>query len=200
MKEATVFFTQIVQGSIKKLNFCAACSQKKGLQDPMEFLLSDLFQGLGLVKEHPVTAAPILVCSACGFSQEDFKKRGRLGCSSCYNVFLEALTPMLQNAHRNLTHKGKIPEKFAETFLRTEELEELRSSLQKAIKSECYEEAALYRDRIIALEKTVLKEQQRQEIALENKSLLLEEKKTPLSAGKKRESSSKLTELPPEKS
>lgn len=156
-KEATVFLTQIVEGSVKKLNFCAACSQKKGIQDPMEFLLSDLFQGLTLPKEKNTPAVRVPVtCSACGFSQEDLKKRGRLGCSVCYETFSEALTPMIQSAHRSMSHQGKVPKKLAEVFIRDEELETLRKSLQKAIKSECYEEAALYRDRIAALEKPKL--------------------------------------------
>lgn len=153
-KEASVFLTQIVEGSIKKLNFCAACSQKKGLQDPMEFLLTDLFQGLGIAPELPLAAAPKLVCSACGFSQEDFKKRGHLGCSVCYLTFSEALTPMVQSTQRTMIHQGKVPKKFAEAFVRAEKLETLRKSLHKAIKSECYEEAALYRDRIADLEKS----------------------------------------------
>lgn len=200
MKEATVFLTQIVEGSIKKLNFCAACSQKKGLQDPMEFLLADLFQGLGIPKENAPLAGPLVVCAGCGFSHEDLKKRGRLGCSVCYQTFSETLAPMVKSAQRTMIHQGKVPKKFAEAFVRDEELEILRKSLQRAIKSEFYEEAALYRDRIAALE-SEKSEQHSQKIALQNEPLVLEgvAPSSTSSLSKKRKSSSKLTELPPEK-
>jgi protein arginine kinase activator len=48
-----------------------------------------------------------IACPVCGFTQADFKKTGRLGCSACYDVFGESLESMLKNMHKGSEHVGK---------------------------------------------------------------------------------------------
>ncbi len=168
-KGAVVFLTQMIQGDVKKINLCAACSKKQGLHEPMEEAIANLFLGLGMVAEKE-PAVPAIICGGCGFSQEDFKKRGRLGCSACYDAFAESLAPMLKNMHRDVVHKGKVPAKIAVAHSQAHEREELQAALEAAIKSERYEEAALYRDRIAALENAFLGEQLQQEVTVQKKS------------------------------
>ena len=85
-KEATVFLTQIV---------CEACSKEKGVNDPTGFALADLLLGMGAAQD--IERSPNgITCPVCGFTQADFKKTGRLGCSACYDVFgdsLESIVP-----------------------------------------------------------------------------------------------------------
>ena len=45
---ATVYLTQIVDGNMKKINLCEACSKDKGVSDPTGFALADLLLGLGV--------------------------------------------------------------------------------------------------------------------------------------------------------
>jgi protein arginine kinase activator len=146
-KEATVFLTQIVEGKMQKVNLCEACSKEKGVNDPTGFALADLLLGLGAAQEierNPVGSR----CRVCGFSQADFKKTGRLGCSACYDAFAEGLSGMLRNMHRGNAHTGKVPARYAETRRRDRELAGLRSELEKAVAEERFEEAASLRDRI----------------------------------------------------
>ena len=88
--DATVFLTQILEGKMQKVNLCDACSKEKGVQDPTGFALADLLLGIGAAEEIE-KGAPTQKCPVCGFTQADFKKTGRLGCSACYVTFAEGL-------------------------------------------------------------------------------------------------------------
>ncbi|MBX9576918.1 MAG: UvrB/UvrC motif-containing protein [Chthoniobacterales bacterium] len=149
-KEATVFLTQIVDGKMQKMNFCETCAQKKGINDPSGFALTELLLGLGLTQD--VTATAELTCSVCELTQSQFKKTGRLGCSACYDLFIEELMPMLRNMHPSLVHVGKAPRHFAQEQKEKESIQLLQKQLQKAIAEEHYENAAELRDKILALQ------------------------------------------------
>jgi protein arginine kinase activator len=156
-KEATVFLTQIVEGKMQKVNLCEGCSKEKGVNDPTGFALADLLLGLGAAQE--IEKNPVgLRCPACGFSQTDFKKTGRLGCSSCYDAFAEGLSGMLKNMHRGSFHTGKVPARLAVARRRALELTELQASLEKAVLEEHFEDAAILRDKIRHLEEDQPKE------------------------------------------
>jgi protein arginine kinase activator len=155
-KEASVFLTQIVEGKMQKVNLCETCSKEKGVNDPTGFALADLLLGLGAAQEierNPVGAR----CPVCGFSQADFKKTGRLGCSACYDAFSEGLSGMLRNMHRGNVHTGKVPARLAETRRRNQELARLRGDLDTAVREERFEEAAALRDEIRKVEESPLK-------------------------------------------
>ena len=149
-KEATVFLTQIVDGKMQKMNFCEKCAQKKGINDPSGFALTELLLGLGLTQDAAATAE--LTCSVCELTQSQFKKTGRLGCSACYDLFIEELMPMLRNMHPSLVHVGKAPRHFAQEQKEKESIQLLQKQLQKAIAEEHYENAAELRDKILALQ------------------------------------------------
>lgn len=150
-KEATVFLTQIVDGKMQKMNFCEACAQKKGINDPAGFALTELLLGLGLTQD--VAPTTELTCSACGFTQAQFKKTGRLGCDACYDLFIEELTPMLRNMHPSLAHVGKTPRRFAQEQKKQESTKLLEEQLQQAIAAEEYEKAAQLRDELRATQR-----------------------------------------------
>ena len=150
-KEAKVFLTQIVEGKMQKVNLCEGCSKEKGVNDPTGFALADLLLGLGAAQE--IEKNPLGIrCSVCGFSQTDFKKTGRLGCSACYDAFAEGLSGMLKNMHRGLIHTGKVPARLALALSRARELAALQQGLEKAILEEKFEDAAGLRDKIRLLE------------------------------------------------
>ena len=87
--------TEIVNGQMKKIDLCEECAKDKGVTDPQGFALADLLLGLGASSEMESVSAE-LECPTCGFTQADFKKTGRLGCSTCYTVFGEPLEGMLK--------------------------------------------------------------------------------------------------------
>ena len=98
-----------------KVNLCEACSKEKGVQDPTSFALADLLLGIGAAEEIE-KGAPAKRCSVCGFSQADFKKTGRLGCSECYGTFSEGLGSLLKAMHKGTEHVGKLPERAQRTM------------------------------------------------------------------------------------
>lgn len=150
-KEATVFLTQIVEGKMQKVNLCEACSKEKGVNDPTGFALADLLLGLGAAED--MERAPgAIKCPVCGFTQADFKKTGRLGCSACYEIFGDALESMLKNMHKGLQHVGKAPAAFRKAHQRGTKLKSLQSNLEAAVAAEEYEKAAALRDEIRRIE------------------------------------------------
>lgn len=162
-KEAEVFLTQIVEGKIQKVNLCKGCSKDRGVDDPTGFALTELLAGLGTSTEtekpapEPVQSAveravsstePAQRCPVCNFTQADFKKTGRLGCSECYQTFSESLGNLLKAMHKGTSHTGKMPARIVRIQKLNERLKTLQDDLQKAVREENYEGAANLRDQI----------------------------------------------------
>jgi protein arginine kinase activator len=149
--DATVFLTQIVEGKMQKVNLCEACSKEKGVQDPTGFALADLLLGIGAAEEIE-KGAPSTKCPVCGFTQADFKKTGRLGCSTCYLAFSEGLSALLKAMHKGTEHIGKLPARAQRTMELGDRMKALTDNLRKAVAEEKYETAASLRDEIKSLE------------------------------------------------
>ena len=149
--DASVFLTQILEGKMQKVNLCDACSKEKGVQDPTGFALADLLLGIGAAEEIEKGAAT-QKCPVCGFTQADFKKTGRLGCSSCYRTFAEGLESLLKAMHKGTEHVGKLPERAARQMQLNDKMRALNDNLEKAVAEENYEIAASLRDQIKRLE------------------------------------------------
>jgi protein arginine kinase activator len=149
--QATVFLTQIVDGKMQKVNLCESCSKEKGVTDPTGFALADLLLGLGAAQEIEKGGAN-QKCAVCGFSQADFKKSGRLGCSVCYETFAEGLTSLLKAMHKGTAHSGKIPARLVRDLQLDAERKNLQRDLLKAVAEENYESAATIRDQIKQIE------------------------------------------------
>ncbi|MBI5772405.1 MAG: UvrB/UvrC motif-containing protein [Verrucomicrobia bacterium] len=147
-KEATVFLTEIVGDKTHKVDLCEACSKEKGASDPGAFALADLLHGLGASQEISPPGSEDLKCPNCGFTQADFKKSGRLGCSECYTTFAEGLEGLLKTMHRGTRHTGKMPQALMQTRALADKLKSLNKSLEKAIAEEDFERAAKLRDEI----------------------------------------------------
>lgn len=166
-EKASIFFSQMAEGKLQKVNLCKACADEKGVTDPTGFALADMLEGMG--KQTAVDHVPSrqeLVCGSCGFTQTDFKKTGRFGCADCYHVFDEGLDGLLEAMHKHTRHVGKVPKTFPDPNDRLgasspvpeseanprARLSELRQALSKSVEDEDYEEAARLRDAISRLE------------------------------------------------
>jgi protein arginine kinase activator len=149
--EATVHLTQIVDGKMLKVDLCESCAKEKGVQEAAGFSLADLLVGLGAAEEIKVES-PGAQCPVCGFTQADFKKTGRLGCSACWETFEAGLASLLKAMHKGDHHIGKVPAKAMHTLALSGRIQELTEELDKAVREENYEEAAQIRDEIRGLE------------------------------------------------
>jgi protein arginine kinase activator len=136
---------------MQKVNLCDACSKEKGVQDPTGFALADLLLGIGAAEEIE-KGAPTQKCPVCGYTQADFKKTGRLGCSTCYTTFAEGINTLLKAMHKGTEHVGKLPQRAHRTMELNDRMRTLTESLEKAVAEENYETAASLRDQIKRLE------------------------------------------------
>ena len=158
--QATVHLTEIVNDNMTELHLCEECAQKKSNQMESHFGLADLLAGLADLGGHVTKAKKEIKtkCPRCGLTYDDFKRVGRLGCGECYSAFKDSLLPLLKRIHGSTQHYGKTPKKLKKVVKTTvvkakNEIEGLRDKLQKAIKMEEFEEAALLRDKIRDVER-----------------------------------------------
>jgi len=82
-------------------------------------------------------------CSACGFTSEDVRKTGRLGCGECYVIFSGLLQDVLNDCQKGTRHAGKVPKSF-----RKPSKKRLQEDLSSAVGKEEFEEAARLRDEL----------------------------------------------------
>ncbi|MDD5291743.1 MAG: UvrB/UvrC motif-containing protein [Candidatus Omnitrophica bacterium] len=166
--QATVHLTEIVDEQMTELHLCEGCAKQKSMQMEQQFGLSDLLAGLADFGKHTGEIEPLkLKCPNCNLTYEDFKKIGRLGCSSCYSTFIRYLLPLLKRIHGTTVHTGKVPKGAAvgvsaadSSFRKTAEttsspkndMLELKTKLQEAVRLENFEEAAKLRDKLKELE------------------------------------------------
>jgi len=150
-KPATIFLTQIVGGKIQKVNLCETCSKEKGVADPAGYELTGLLEGVGNAKVVE-SAVGGLKCPACGFSQVELKKTGRLGCDECYTTFHDGLLTLLKAMHKGTAHRGKIPMRAMREHVQRTRLMDLKRTLEEAVEEENYEAAAAIRDELRQLE------------------------------------------------
>jgi protein arginine kinase activator len=88
-----------------------------------------------------------IACPECGLTTSDFEDSGQLGCSTCY----DALRPLLDDHIRDaspeeLERPNKQPSSGAESIV------SLQRKLRAAVDREEYEDAAVLRDKINALQ------------------------------------------------
>lgn len=112
-KEATVHLTQIINGQMNTVNLCEHCSKQKGVTDEMGFGLAEAFLGPAAVAGAKPSPSDDLACPACGFTQGQLKKIGRMGCPECYGTFREGLDNLLRTMHKGTKHIGKTPRRAA---------------------------------------------------------------------------------------
>ena len=141
---ATVHLSQVVHGNVTKVHLCEACAQKGGATDPAVFQLAD-----ALTTASP---APTLICPKCGFTDIDFRKRGRLGCPDCWETFGDALGGLLLKVQHEASHVGRAPAGTLPAGQLRRRLNDARREMEKAITGEDYEAAARLRDEIAGLE------------------------------------------------
>lgn len=153
--KATVFYTQVAEGKLKKFSLCDSCAESKGITSPDGLLMPEEVLGnkaSGQGEENLFAALTQQECPVCGFTLENFRKVGRLGCPQCYQAFADEITPRLPGMHRGSTHTGYLPAGLQKQHALESELAELTEKLDHAVREERFEEAASLRDRIQELE------------------------------------------------
>jgi protein arginine kinase activator len=140
--EATVFLTQIINGQMTTVNLCETCSKAKGVTDETGFGLAEAFLGPAQNAATKNGGHEDIACPACGFTQAQLKKIGRMGCPECYGTFRDGLDTLLKSMHKGTRHVGKVPQHRVESAKPVRNLSQLKEEIDKAVREERYEDAA----------------------------------------------------------
>lgn len=164
-QKATVFYTQVTDGKMKKTALCETCAEEQGITDPTGLLMADQLMGKSAPTESPFPPTPLAAnpeeqtlegvgkCRTCGFTIADYQKIGRLGCGDCYQAFKSEIEQRLPSLHKGLKHNGHVPAGLVELEKKQTLGMRLKEQLDQAIASENYEDAARYRDKLQEFEK-----------------------------------------------
>lgn len=161
-KPATLHITEIHDGNAVALHLCEGCAREY-LEENREESVSEPGAELAAKLEALVGEdgnPPLLRCSNCDLSFNEFRERGRLGCPRCYDDFHAELVPLLENIHEALDHRGKRPVRNPGQTEDQSRLVHMRAQQRDAIRREDYEAAARLRDQIAEIEATLTPDQQ----------------------------------------
>lgn len=145
---ATVFIEHISGNQKTEMHLCQDCSVNFHTPLFLDSLLKGLLLG-SVIKQENVEAD--IQCE-CGMRLSEFRKKGKLGCATCYQTFKKELSSVLKNIQWSVEHTGKLPAKKAKGILKKKQIQTLRMELRAAVEVEEYETAAKLRDEIKALE------------------------------------------------
>ncbi|MHB1484357.1 MAG: hypothetical protein ACYCYI_06795 [Saccharofermentanales bacterium] len=181
-KEATILIKQFINGKEQEYKLCPSCMKELGYANiygldldnflaggaanPQQFTgaynqpnMSGLYNsGVFVPGKHEVKA-----CAHCNTTLDDIHRKGKLGCSYCYETFEDQLAQVFRRIQSGDTHRGR---QLAESKENSEinkiisQNNELQQKIKEAVEIEDYENAAKYkmqilqnRERIAGLEK-----------------------------------------------
>ena len=162
-----------INGVVSEYNLCPECARKMGYQSSSDFYnpflsLNSLLGSFFGTENAPVPSAQAEHCPVCGATFRDISQSGKVGCAECYHVFREQLLLSIQRMHGNTRHNGKTPlgtamqvmpeanltvkEEPKEETAEQKQLRELKEQMNAAVAEQNFEQAAVLRDQIKALE------------------------------------------------
>ncbi len=149
-------YTKLVGDKSQKIHLCAECADEKGITNLDNFDLSDvLMSDIEKADADENEAVDQNECTECGFTLQDLRKIGRLGCSSCYQLFGSEVKSMIGTMHHGETHEGKVPKGMLLVIEAKSKIENLQSQLDKAIKAEEYEKAGELKNQLAAFQESL---------------------------------------------
>lgn len=159
--QATVHFINIINGVKQEINICEKCAKEndglnlmayKNMDSPINFqnLISGIMDYIGQTSNNKSYEEER--CKNCGMTYTEFKKKGLMGCSSCYKEFSATVIPLIKRVQGNVEHVGKVPNKAGKGLIDRKNLMKLKEELQRSILEEEYEKAAQIRDKIKVLQ------------------------------------------------
>ena len=152
---ATVRYAEVVGGKVNDLHLCEPCMAAQQGDEGSGFKLSGAAPAPTRTKSpraHIRSATQNVTCESCGVQFAEVARTSTLGCAVCYDSFRTLLDPLLREIQVAVLHRGKTPHVDNQRERLRNELQTKRALLRSALKSENYEEAAVLRDEIRALE------------------------------------------------
>lgn len=145
-REANIKYSENINGKKQELNLCSECAEKLGvinLSNSFAPMFTTMFSNFPEFIEE-------IKCDKCGYTLDDYKKTGLFGCDHCYEVFDDSIDNLLLKIHGKKRHIKSLDGKVEDD---KETLDGLKKKLEKLVKEEKYEEAAIIRDKIKEMER-----------------------------------------------
>ncbi len=156
--EATTHIKRVINGEATQTHLCSACAQNLGytdIFDDFSLNLPGIFSSFFGDTALTLGESRLDRCEKCGSCFDDIIKSGRVGCADCYEKFYSKLLPSIQRIHGKAAHSGKVPvtaneEKQVKPKEKTpeEKIAELQQQMDKAVRDQNFEQAAIIRDEI----------------------------------------------------
>lgn len=168
-REATTHVKSVVNGEYEEYMLCSECAKELGYNNMWGDFSSDFSSILGSFFSNALPERSVTTrCPVCKSTFHDIQTSSKVGCAKCYEVFYADLMPSIRRIHSNTTHSGKRPPKIAKLnstvreeavgesvgALAENEIENLKSQLEEAVKEQNFELAAELRDKIKEMEES----------------------------------------------
>lgn len=150
VRDAMVVVQQVSNNVRKEVHLCLQCAAQRGLSTNngrLEMSLAGLFESIANARKNQRH------CPVCGTSSAELSKSQRLGCPECYNIFGDDLRRLLDEKGVSGTYTGSMPQRLANFKSVLVDRMQLKVKLEQSVAQEEYEKAAMYRDRLRALDK-----------------------------------------------
>lgn len=142
---ANITYNQNINGEVTNLNLCEECAHKLGIFNSFDDIFSPMVLDLDYILPEEVK------CKKCGYTLSKYRNSGLFGCDECYDTFkneIDSILLKLQGKNRHVQRLGTSKKDKPES-----EEDKLRKELEKLVKEEKFEEAAVIRDKIKKLER-----------------------------------------------
>ncbi len=168
INESALLIKQNINGKESEMHLCSSCAKSLGMDAkgfagfgtiPVSMLQGSIFSALDHMSKSANVNTGVfipgrsagLVCKSCGLELTEFREKGKLGCTKCYEVFGQQLDQVFRRIQSGESHRGRrIAEDPQSIEIRTalEEISELKSKIGVAVQHEDYEKAAKYKTEI----------------------------------------------------
>lgn len=146
---AVVHETTMKNGIAKEVHLCQEHAVEAGIEMPDHQPITQLLTKITIAKAPRSPRSQRYMCPECGMSFTDFRKKGTLGCPTCYTTFERHLAPLIERAQNGAVHHaGKTPTRAGKSLDRQLLIQRMLKELDSAVAAEQYERAAELRDKI----------------------------------------------------
>jgi protein arginine kinase activator len=140
------------ENEVDEHHLCETCSQNIDLPHiaVQQKTMDEVWKLLQIsaLKAHKKQGRETLTCSSCGTTLDSLRRKGRVGCQTCYLTFSEYLEGLLERMHGATHHEGRIPGVDEEETRRRRAIDEAETALERAVADEDFERAAELRDEL----------------------------------------------------
>lgn len=160
-REATTHIKRIVNGEATESHLCSECAHSLGYDGffgGFDIGLPDFFSSFFGDSPFALSSAKTERCAKCGSSFDDIVRTGNVGCADCYEKFHDELLASIQRIHGRTGHVGKKPAtvdfspEAPKPKTKDEIIADKKKELERAVETQNFEQAAILRDEIKALE------------------------------------------------